>query len=763
MQPVYTVGILTSSTEGKYYGGILAGAQQFLRKAGCGMLIVQAPDREDGPGDVRGWREPLAWDVVDGWMVIHPAIGDRYVQFLLDSGKEVVVLHRRNRQFDCPVVDFDRDFGSVPAVRFDNQGLAADLPTEQIGYKGAEVLYRRLTGEERKKSSLYLVPTTYVPRKSSGSDAPCFQLKPDTIQRPDPIQKPNARMHPEEAAVNHNEIMMRLIHGRFDYDHPLDWLRWTKFSWACLGLWTGEDKQALEIVAVYDPSRRSVPFGAQPWPVRSFPPAGQIKQMDAEKELFRIQPVRTASKDWGVLVLLGPSDGASFPSDEPNYKHWAGLVGLALDRKAAEEEIHYLAYHDPVTGLPNRKWLFNNLVSFEKFAVMLLDLDNFKIVNDTLGHQLGDRLLKQVAGRLMNAAGDAARVARLGGDEFVIVYAGQNDKKTIADVAQRLLVELEQPFEIDGRELFVSASMGISRYPYDGTSADALIRRADLAMYRAKHLGKNKAELYNIAMAGPYHERLYVENNLRKAIDSGELELYYQAQVDMQSGHVLGVEALMRWNSPQRGLVPPSEFIPLAEETGLIVPMGQWLLRQAAAQLGEWHRMGLPHLCMAVNISAREFGRPDFVRFVIDTLNSMKIDPSQFCLEITESTAIADMAFSRKQLENLIAHGLQIAIDDFGTGFSSLSLLKQLPINIIKIDRSFIADLTRSEDDYSIVKAIIAMSHSLKLKVLAEGVENEQQVEWLQQLRCDYAQGYYWSRPLSAEEMTRLLFGAGVT
>lgn len=873
MQPAYTVGILTASTEGKYYGDMIAGIHQFLHQYNCGMLILQTPDltRDSGQGGASGWQEHLAWDLVDGWIVIHMAVDDDYIQSLLDAGKEVVMLHKRDRSFDCHVVDFDSTAGSEQAVNhliasghtriafvgalhrssikkrfagylnalqkagiahdpdlvytvednlyvsahntalrlegqslpftavfaatdrnargwidglqqigirvpediavvgFDNLELAAnsnpplatvDTPTRSVGYKGAELLYRRLTGAEPEKRSLRLLPTRFIPRWSCG-------VKSDDAVKQDELPKqitPYAtQKYYEEVLINNNEIAMYLIHNGFNDDNPLAWLRWTNFSWACLGLWADDDKKTLDIIAVYDPLQRFDPLERRSWPAELFPPTGQIRQMEADKELFRIHPVRTATKDWGVLVLLGTVDNTSFVFGESVYKHWAGLLGLALERKDAEERIRYLAYHDPVTGLPNRTWLYNNLAGIEKAAVMVLDLDNFKVVNDTLGHQLGDRLLGQVAARLVEAAGEAAKVARLGGDEFVIVYNGPNDKKAITAVADRLLRDLAQPFEIDGHELFVSASMGISRYPDDGAEADALIRRADLAMYRAKYLGKNKAELYAVGMAGPYHERLYVENNLRKAIESGELELYYQAQVDMQSGHVLGVEALMRWNSPERGLVPPGEFIPLAEETGLIVPMGKWLLRQAARQLDEWHRMGFSTLCMAVNISAREFQQPDFVRNVMETLNSMKIDPGLFCLEITESTAIADLAFSREQLKKLIAYGLQIAIDDFGTGFSSLSLLKQLPINMIKIDRSFIADLTRSEDDYSIVRAIIAMSHSLKLKVIAEGVETQQQVEWLQQLRCDYAQGYYWSRPLTADQMTRMLLGAGVT
>jgi diguanylate cyclase (GGDEF)-like protein len=876
MQQNLTVGVLTDSTDGKFFGSLLLGIHEFLSGVNCRILVVQTPGTNRGLSNDNdtAWNEALAWQQVDGWIVIHRPVNEAYIRRLRAMGKGVVNLHAVKEILDCPSVDVDNEGGTAQAVHhliqlghsriafagaikrpsiskryhgylsameqaglsidpalvfpiddnmqmsarsavprmigdrlsftavvagtdrnaigimeglkelgirvpgdvavigFDNIDSAQESdpplssitpPNHQVGYEGARILYQILTQGKYEGPPTLLLPTVLVPRDST--DAKLCGENTISANEDNDSYRYATRKYYEEALMNSNEIALNLIHHGLSDDDSLSWLRWTNFTWGCLGLWVDKEKTKLRIPYIYDPSNQSSVSAEAVYSVEQFPPLDQIGQGKTGKELFRIHPVSSTRKDWGVLVLRGQVNPTSFYYGETVYKQWAALVGVALDRKASEEQISYLAYHDPVTGLFNRTYLYEQLPiwlqesqSKNKIgALFLLDLDNFKIVNDTLGHPVGDKLLQQVANFLLAFVGEGGIVTRLGGDEFVIVLTEVENQQHIFDLSDELLRKLALPIQLDGKEFYVSASMGISRYPIDGSDADELIKCADTAMYRAKYLGKNKVETYNSSMAGPLHERLYVENSLRKAIENGELELYYQPQVDMQRGQLLGVEALMRWNSPDRGQVPPNDFIPLAEETGLIVPMGRWLVSEAAKQLRAWHQAGYSNLCMAINVSAKEFRQRDFVTNVIEILSTYKIDPLTFCLEITETTAIEDLDYSREQLQKLINHGVQIAMDDFGTGFSSLSLLKQLSLHIIKIDRSFIADLTRSEDDVSIVKAIIAMSHSLKLKVLAEGVETIRQVERLQQLRCDYAQGYHWGMPVPADQITRLL------
>jgi diguanylate cyclase (GGDEF)-like protein/PAS domain S-box-containing protein len=444
-----------------------------------------------------------------------------------------------------------------------------------------------------------------------------------------------------------------------------------------------------------------------------------------------------------------------------------GAIGAYLDiteRKRAEEQIKSLAYHDALTGLPNRR-LFQDRLSVavaqahrsgQRLAVLYLDLDRFKPVNDSFGHSAGDRLIQDVAERLRTCLREGDTVARLGGDEFTLLLPGVSQVVDVARVAEKVLDTLRLPFQIEGREIFATASIGISLYPEDGRDVETLIKNADAAMYRAKQQGRDNYQLYAPALNATALERLALENDLRHALAKGELVIHYQPVVDLTTGRVQAMEALLRWRHPELGLLPPSEFISLAEVTGLIIPFGPWILRTACAQTHEWQEAGHAELGVAVNLSARQFQHPDLVAQVRRALEETKLEPAFLELEITESSAMHGEA-AVHSLRELKALGVRITIDDFGTGYSSLSYLRRFPIDTLKIDRSFIADITHDPDDAAIATAVIALAHTLKLRVVAEGVETDEQVAFLSARRCDHAQGFLFGAPLPAEGSSGLL------
>ena len=447
-----------------------------------------------------------------------------------------------------------------------------------------------------------------------------------------------------------------------------------------------------------------------------------------------------------------------------NALRMSGVVMGIDTHKHAEERLSYLAHHDELTGLPNRT-LFNDrlnqlIIEAERHerlvGVVFLDLDHFKDVNDTLGHEAGDLLLKGVAERLLGAVRRGDTVARLSGDEFTLVLADMAHVDDATRVAQKILDIFTQPFHIAGRDLFMSASLGITLFPFDTRNTQELLRNADSAMYRAKEAGRNSYQFYAAEMTNKAVARMGMESDLRVALKRGEFLLHYQPIVDGRDNRIIGVEALARWQSPEHGLVPPLQFIPLAEETGLILPLGEWVLRTACAQLRQWQSTGFPELWLAVNLSTRQFRQSGLAQFVARTLNDASLAPRYLELEITESI-LAQGGEAETVLREVSATGVQFSIDDFGTGYSSLSYLKRFPIDTLKIDRSFVADIPGNTDDAAIAQAIIAMAHSLGMRVVAEGVETAEQGRFLQSHGCDTMQGYFFSRPLPAEELTLLL------
>ncbi|MGB8956480.1 MAG: EAL domain-containing protein [Tumebacillaceae bacterium] len=445
-----------------------------------------------------------------------------------------------------------------------------------------------------------------------------------------------------------------------------------------------------------------------------------------------------------------------------------GVYGMTKDiteRKKAERIINHMAYHDVLTNLPNRR-LFKDRLTEElertheaggQLAVMFLDLDRFKIINDTLGHDMGDRLLQLVAKRIHSCARPNDTVARMGGDEFTILLPDVEGEEEPTQVAQSLLNSLKESFTLEGHEFHITTSIGIAVYPNDGPDADAIMKNADTAMYRAKESGKNQFRLYNALMNDQAFNRLTMENDLRKALERGEFVAYYQPQLNLDTGEIIGMEALVRWKHPERGLVSPAQFIPLAEETGLIVQIDDWVMRTACEQNKRWQEQGFRPLRVAVNLSTQQFQQSNLVERVAKVLEDTGLDPRYLELEITESIAMFNVERVIITLHELAKLGVEIAIDDFGTGYSSLVYLKNFPIHRLKIDQSFVRDITTDHGDAAIVATIIAMSHSMNLDVIAEGVETPEQLKFLHEQKCHEMQGYLFSGPVPAERFEQFL------
>ncbi|WP_413306788.1 EAL domain-containing protein [Bacillus sp. 1P10SD] len=444
-----------------------------------------------------------------------------------------------------------------------------------------------------------------------------------------------------------------------------------------------------------------------------------------------------------------------------------GIYGIAKDITEQihnQETIRHLAYHDYLTGLPNRNLLDNHLskeldltvYQNRKLAVLFIDLDRFKAINDTFGHSVGDLLLKEVAKRLKSSVLEKDLVFRQGGDEFIVIL-DDADRRIAEKVAMRILSVLASPFSLNQSDLFISPSIGISLYSEDGESMETLIKHADFAMYQAKKAGKNTFRFYSNHETVDDINPLLMEMDLHKAIERQEFILHYQPKINLKTGKVIGAEALIRWNHPERGMIPPSQFIPIAEETGLIIPIGEWVLHEACMQQKKWMEQGFSNMVISVNLSARQFSQCQIVQAVKKVLEETGLEPQHLELEITESMTM-DIERTIITLQELKKLGLLISIDDFGTGFSSLNYLKQFPVDTLKIDQSFVRELYNQTNDETIVKTIITMAHTLQLNVVAEGIETREQLVFLQQHLCDTAQGYFFSQPVPVKEWNEAFF-----
>lgn len=449
-----------------------------------------------------------------------------------------------------------------------------------------------------------------------------------------------------------------------------------------------------------------------------------------------------------------------------------GVSSISRDiteQKKMEETIRRQAYHDPLTGLPNRMLFFDRLTlemaesnrNRKKIAVIFMDLDHFKKINDTLGHMVGDKLLKEAANRLRASVRESDTVARIGGDEFSILLADIVQPDDAVVISNKILASFKVPYIINEHELHISTSIGISIYPQDGKQIDDLMKNADIAMYLAKEKGRNNFQFYNSIVNNRTHKRIILENRMRQSIEHGQLLVYYQPQVDITSRKINCAEALVRWQHPELGLLDPVHFLPLADETGFITSIDTWVLHTACAQVKAWQHAGALPICISVNLSSRQFQKPNLAEIVSQVLRETEIDPRYLDLEISENVVMQDIDLTISNLTNLTALGVRFSIDDFGTGQSSISRLKKLPIQKIKIDKSIISDMAVIPDNKAIINAIIAMSHNLGLKVMAKGVESEDQVAFLRSGGCDEMQGYVFSKALPIEDLQELLKKGG--
>jgi diguanylate cyclase (GGDEF)-like protein/PAS domain S-box-containing protein len=487
-----------------------------------------------------------------------------------------------------------------------------------------------------------------------------------------------------------------------------------------------------------------------------------LRQAVAEQIEARVV-LRNYRKDgtlfWNELYVAPVRD------KDGTVTHYVGVQNDISEQKIAEENLRHIATHDSLTGLPNRNLLQDRVSQAigyaervkRELAVLFIDIDRFKNINDSLGHAVGDALIVVIAQRLRAAVRIVDTVARVGGDEFVVVLTDLHRESDIDKILASLLAAITQPVAADGHELAVTGSIGISVYPRDGHDVSTLLKNADTAMYRAKDAGRNGYRFYAQEMNANAVDRLRLENDLRNAIRGDELLMYYQPQVDADTGCIVSAEALLRWRHPQLGLISPAEFIPLAEETGLIVSIGEWVLRRVCAQVREWRAHGMAEVRVAVNLSPRQLRQHDLVSVIRGALADYDLSANWLELEITESSLMHNPEEAAALLDELSHLGFRLAIDDFGTGYSSLAYLKRFPLHVLKIDRSFVIDIETNRDSAAIAAAVIALAHSLGLKVVAEGVEQDAQMQYLRSLDCDIAQGYLYGRPMPPDEFRVLM------
>ena len=494
----------------------------------------------------------------------------------------------------------------------------------------------------------------------------------------------------------------------------------------------------------------------------------------AQPELITIRAALHDGRACQVVLRNYRKDGSMYWSelgispvrnDAGAVTHYIGVHSDITAAKTHQDELARQANHDSLTGLPNRNLLWDRIdhacARTQRYgdfaAVAFLDLDNFKVVNDSLGHSVGDHLLRAVSARLESSLRAMDTVARLGGDEFVLVLSDHKSAQSVSSELQRIVQSFAQPFAVDGRDVYITASVGVVLFPQDAKDPETLMKFAELAMYRAKESGRNVYQLYTAELQTKVTERLTLESMLRRALERGEFALYYQPQVDLRTNRVFGCEALLRWNQPELGMVSPAKFIPLAEETGLIVPIGEWVVRTACLQNKAWQNAGLPFVTVAVNISARQFREKNLVQVVAKILAESGLAPQYLELEVTESVIMHDAHNAIADLQAFRDMGVTLSVDDFGTGYSSLSYLKRFPVDRLKIDQSFVRDINADADDAAIAQAVVTLGHSMNLRVIAEGVETAEQLAFLRRNQCDEMQGYLYGKPVPAHEFGNIL------
>lgn len=500
--------------------------------------------------------------------------------------------------------------------------------------------------------------------------------------------------------------------------------------------------------------------------LQSFSAAEQTMLTRENVQSILVVPIVIEKRFWGFIELHHCELGAQWTDqDESIVFAMAASISAALQRQQSEQIIHHQAFHDPLTNLPNRILFEEQLVMALEEAehsklhvcVMFIDLDRFKRINDTLGHTVGDQLLCTIAQRLPDCLPEESCLARWGGDEFTLLLPQVDSEQEAIDVADRILESIKRPFSIASQTLFVGASIGIACSPEAGTTAEMLLQNADVALYRCKDQMSSGYQLYDPTMNAKAPELFMIENSFHDGLKRNEFVLYYQPKFNIVTNEIVGLEALIRWQHPTMGLVPPGLFIPIAEETGFIAEIGSWVLETACEQVVDWHGQGFNPLSVSVNLSAQQFYQPTLLSELSNVLQSAKIPPQFLELEITETTAVANIELTTKLLQQVQDIGIRIAMDDFGTGYSSLNYLKKLPLDTLKIDQSFIRDLSSDTKDIEIVRAVISLALGLELDIVAEGVDKEEQIGILKALNCNIVQGYYFSHPLTAEQMTQML------
>ena len=542
--------------------------------------------------------------------------------------------------------------------------------------------------------------------------------------------------------------------------------------------WSGVDEGYLDKITTYikDKGVNSLQLVARALQKKS-PIVCNDFDSDSRVVYWRTDALQRGYRSMGIFPLMRdnhPVGLFTLYASEPDFfdmeevkllTELTANISYALEFLEKEDKLNYLAYHDALTGLPGRTLFQDRLTQAitnahrheDTLGVLFIDLDHFKNINDSLGHHAGDILLKQVAALFTSCMREDDTVARLGGDEFVVILPNMASEDEAWLVSQKILKLMTKPFTIESHELFITCSIGIALYPKDGKDARTLLQSADGALYLAKNKGRNNAQFCTAEMNAKALERLTLENDLRQALNRREFLLHYQPRVDMISGEITGMEALVRWQHPVQGLLYPTQFIPIAEESGLIVPLGEWVLRTACEQNKAWQRAGLKPVSIAVNLSARQFKQQDLVELISRVLEETELSPSYLELELTESMVMQHVEAAISTLNQFKEIGVKISIDDFGIGYSSLNYLKHFPIGFLKIDQSFVRDITTNRDDAAIAKIIISMAHDLGLKVIAEGVETKEQKSFLHLHSCDEIQGFFYSKPIPAEEFETLL------